>query len=376
MLLLNRAADDVVPCPAQDFLRAGGTLQELEDKYSIHHRRHTRYPQLVQLKYDQILSPFNEPIVQEARGVILDSGDQWRVVARPFKKFFNHGEVLAEELDWLSVTVQEKLDGSLMIMYWYDNKWQIASSGTPDASGFVGDTTTTFEELFWSTWYRQRFEMPSKLHANYTLMFELTSPFNPIVVRHNEAKLHLIGIRSAWTGNEMPVGAMPALNPVRQFPLHTIDQVLATLDKMDPYAQEGYVAVDKRFHRRKVKCPKYVALHHLKSSFSMRKIVELVMRGEGPEIMAAFPEWIGIITQVQALYHGLADVLQQHWEATKHITIRKDFAAEAKKSPYYPVMFRLFDKAHPTALAALGDTHVDGIIEVLGLKGVKLTGTL
>jgi hypothetical protein len=53
----------------------------------------------------------HEPIVRESRGVILDEADDWRVVARAFDKFFNYGESGADEIDWGTARVQEKVDG-------------------------------------------------------------------------------------------------------------------------------------------------------------------------------------------------------------------------------------------------------------------------
>src|SRR4051812_48509806 len=107
-------------CLVQEALRSGAeTLATLEAKYAISAKRHGKYPQLVQLKYDQISSPFAEPLVRECRGIVLDEADGWRIVARPFDKFFNLGEQLAAEIDWASARPLEKLDGSLAIVYFY-----------------------------------------------------------------------------------------------------------------------------------------------------------------------------------------------------------------------------------------------------------------
>lgn len=54
----------------------------------------------------------------------------------PYTKFFNYRESLADKLDWTQpVTVTEKSDGSLMTIYWYKDKWHVASQGKPDATG-------------------------------------------------------------------------------------------------------------------------------------------------------------------------------------------------------------------------------------------------
>lgn len=86
------------------------------------------------LKYSQIHSDFSNELVRECRGIILDKKD-WSIAKRGFNKFGNYGESYVPEIDWDSAVVQEKLDGSLIAMFWnkYDNKWQIGTNGTINA---------------------------------------------------------------------------------------------------------------------------------------------------------------------------------------------------------------------------------------------------
>lgn len=102
-------------------LRAIG-LKTLEKKYAININRHKKYPNLVCLKYSHRDSPFNEKIVCQARGIILDEAANWQIVSYPYDKFFNHGEQYAAAIDWNSAKVYDKLDGSLMVLYYYDRR--------------------------------------------------------------------------------------------------------------------------------------------------------------------------------------------------------------------------------------------------------------
>lgn len=70
------------------YLLSGKTLADLQAKYSVTPRRHGKFPNLVLLKYSQINSPMDEPLVQECRGIILDESDHWRPVSVPYFKFF------------------------------------------------------------------------------------------------------------------------------------------------------------------------------------------------------------------------------------------------------------------------------------------------
>ena len=64
----------------QTFLRNGGKIEDLQAQFAIKTTRHRRYPHLVLFKYNQIESPFAEPVVRSARGCILDESDGWRHV--------------------------------------------------------------------------------------------------------------------------------------------------------------------------------------------------------------------------------------------------------------------------------------------------------
>lgn len=87
------------------------SLEMLEKEYGITSKRHKEFPNLVLLKYSQIDSPKNHIIPCQCRGVILDEADDWRIISRPFDRFFNADEGVAAPIDWASAQVQEKCDG-------------------------------------------------------------------------------------------------------------------------------------------------------------------------------------------------------------------------------------------------------------------------
>jgi len=144
----------------------GEAVKHVKEKYAIHVNTHGEYPNLHQFKYDQIDSPMKKQLVQESRGIILDSDNNWNPVAYPFEKFWNHHESRAAKIDWTTAKIWEKVDGSLMFMYWYNDAWEIASSGLPDASGTVLADDITFRELFWKRgmhWDMNSLVIPSTL---------------------------------------------------------------------------------------------------------------------------------------------------------------------------------------------------------------------
>jgi hypothetical protein len=316
----------------QKFLNTNfGDRLRLSSEYGVYSKQHNQYPNLYQFTYDQIESSKikDHPIVRESRGIILDRDASWSVVARPFDRFFNWGENVTEvNFDWSSFVAQEKIDGSLMILYNYLGKWNVATKGSPDANGTIGDNSFTFAELFWETFKQQMYSV-SDLDPRNTYMFELTSKYNRVVTSqlNNEGKLTLIGVRDNNTGQEFPVSLYKDIfDVVRSYDMNTIDEILIAAKELDPSKQEGFVLVDKNYNRIKVKSEKYVLIHHLNSGNVRRSLLNLWKSGDSEELLSYHTEFRNEFNNLDASIHLLCQEIDNGWSMTKHIIDRKEFA--------------------------------------------------
>lgn len=311
----------------------------LTEQFGIKEKRHPAFPELMHLVYCQIASsPFvGHPIVNECRGLILDARTL-EVVSHPFHRFYNDGEACATPIHWPSARVQDKLDGSLTVLYHYAGQWHVATKGSPDAGGPVGGHTMTFRDLFWRTWGHQRLGLPD-LDPDLTYMFELTSPLNRVVVAHDDHRLTLLGARSRVTGQEFPASAFPDLNPVREYPLGDLEAVRAAAEALNPIAGEGFVVVDRDYNRVKIKSPRYVAIHHLKDTLTTRGLLEMVKAGEEHEVLTYFPELRAAYEETAARFAALVAELEADYARLAHIDAQKDFALEAVKTRWSGALF-------------------------------------
>jgi len=371
----------------QNFLRSGGTIEDLATKFAIKTNRHSKYNNLVLFKYDMIESPMVSTLVQECRGVILDEKNNWEIVSRPFDKFFNYGEGHAKNIDWTTAKVQEKVDGSLATIYVYDNAWHIATSGTCDAGGLVNDFGFTFAELFWKTFEQYDIVLPNK-NCSMSFMFELTSQYNKIVVRHTQPGLTLLGGRNLLTQQEITAEtalkffqswdpdkrtgvrrAFDKLHAVKEYPLTSFEECIATFPSIDPTSQEGYVVVDGNFNRVKVKSPAYVALHHMKDALgSAKALVTVALNGEIDEVIVSFPEFKEELTIAKAKIYDLVVELETAYDKIKHHTLQKDFALEAIKTRCSSALFAVRGGKSPSIRSHLQKMSIDSIMSVLGYK--------
>lgn len=325
----------------QAFLRNKGTLEDLENFYAVKVKRHPTYTNLVHLAYDQIKAfetdAFDHEITRECRGMILDEKNDWAVVCRGFDKFFNEGEKYAAPVDYSTAEIQEKVDGSLMFMWFYDGQWHVSTTGTPDASGSVNGENLTFCQLFWKTYsaYGKGYcrDMPKRTDVTY--LFELTSPYNRVVIPHTECSLTLIGARE-HSGNELYPAAYKKL--VSWIPTAPRFDTKAFGEKLD---KEGFVVCDHLFRRVKIKDPRYLEWHRAKDAASDKAFWEIVRKGENAEVLSYFPELQPQFDAVQKKFDLLKARITMDYLSAQHAETQKDFAFMVVDKPWSAALFAM-----------------------------------
>ena len=225
----------------------------------------------------EIIANFYDPIVQEARGIILDV-ERLEVVCWPFRKFGNHSEGYADTIDWSSARVLEKVDGSI-VKLWFDHaagEWQFSTNRTIRASlaGVEGKPLLTYGALIASA--ENYGDIPfDTLDRDMTYIFELVSPDACVVIHYDATRLYHLGTRHNLTGEECEVD-IGIIKPA-SYPLASLEDCLKTAAALnrdsgsDEITGEGFVVVDKDFHRVKVKSLDYVTMHHVSTMRSIGK---------------------------------------------------------------------------------------------------------
>jgi len=283
---------------------------------------------LVMFKYSQFDSDFNDPLVRECRGLILDE-DTFEVVSHAFDKFGNYGESYCPDIDWKTARVAEKLDGSLTkFVKFPDGSLLVSTNGSIDAfktdlQEQIGCPFSTFGELIVEAlrleMARNGVEgvdplawMSSMLVPCYTYMFELTSPYNKIVVPQTETRLNFLGCRDNVTGLETHFADHPLSGTFRTpkvFQLASLEDCIAAAKDLT-LDHEGYVVCDESFNRVKVKSPLYVSAHYMRSddgTLSHRRAAELILENQTDEFMTYFPEYIEDFDKMRLTLDEYAD---------------------------------------------------------------------
>lgn len=334
----------------QSYLREFG-LDSAIDKFKILAKPKGN---LILLKYNQIESDFSYGEVKECRGLILDSSNNWEIVCYPFYKFFNIGESNCSDIDWNTSKVFTKIDGSLISFYFYNNEWNVSTSGVLDAHTQVNSGFQTFRELVIETiklQYNKTFnEFTQVLNPLYYYMFELCTPKNIVVTPHNDSKLYLLAMRNSLTLKEECIELMRNnLLVASTHSLLDIASIKKTFDKMS-WKYEGYVVCDSNFNRVKIKNPEYVAVHHIATGVSPYYIIDIIKSNEIEEFCTYFKDRKEEVELLKNKLNELEKYLNDIWinifNSGLGYNSQKDFAIHVIKEQknYSSLFFNLKNK--------------------------------
>ena len=327
---------------------------------------------LVCFKYNSIMSDFSDPIVCESRGIIIDVKNL-KVVCWPFDKFFNVQEQYAADIDWSSARVLEKIDGSLIKLYYYNGEWVFATSSTCDAhDANVDRFGKKYYDIIKKAVNYNKIPFDT-LDPDYTYMFELVSPESQVVINYKSTALYFLACRNNTTGEEIET-SIGIMKP-NSYPLNSLEGCMEAVEKLNmgsDVTNEGFVVVDKNYHRVKIKSMAYVSLHHIKNAgFTAKRMSELYAASiDFDELVKEFPgytreirfyQWQ--IAEFEFNVEQMIDYARSLYEEYDHD--RKAVALAVKKSKYSYFGFKAIDNelTAEEMISALRPSQIEGYLK-------------
>jgi RNA ligase len=223
-----------------------------------------------------------------SRGLIIN----WKmgyVAARPFDKFWNWGQRGRYSSGHL-VTITEKMDGSLGILYrkFNDGKisYHIATRGSFDS-----------KQAIWATRFLNDNHCTHRIPLDYTLLFEIIYPGNRVVVDYgNQKKLVLLAMRNRHTGEFAPhwphlyeFAQFNGFSVPQTFAFNSVTAIMESTDYLDAN-HEGYVALFNDGQRFKFKGDRYVELHRIITNLSFKRVLDAVKDGTYNQVLNTLPD--------------------------------------------------------------------------------------
>lgn len=328
---------------------------------------HPLYPELRIYNYTEVaqFGRLWDAVTKVTRGLIVADDE---VIARGYNKFHNLNteyvpETMEANLPNVPALVTQKLDGSMGIQYFWDDKLWVASRGS-----FMS------EQARWATdWIRNRPQLEDLIHYatvgdDHTLIYEIIYKENRIVVDYDYEGLVLTGCVEVETGAEVDrevleeIGEACGITVVAKF-----DKSLTECAGENNLNEEGYVLTYPLGEfvaplKVKVKFTEYCRLHRILTGLNPKAIWEMLAAGQGeaidlilndPKMPEGFIKWFG------SWVNKLRGDFREMWleaneamklrpldfpEGTDPKEIRKQTALHFLKHPRVaPVLFAMLD---------------------------------
>jgi T4 RnlA family RNA ligase len=304
-----------------------------------------------------------DDITLKTRGLVLDN--EGNVVAKPFDKFFNYEELVGNK--WVESKIPnepfevfEKMDGSLGILFNYNDEWILATKGS-----FTSDQALRGMEIL----KKYRYE---KLIKGFTYLFEIIYPENRIVCEYDFEDLILLAVVDNKDGYELRIhDDIIHLEGIRFRNLYKNlgFKVVKKYDGVRDYSElkskilqnaEGFVIKFENGVRMKIKGEEYVRLHRILTGFSTYDIWEHLKDGKDvmelvERVPDEFDKWVK--EKVSALKYGHFAVsgycgkAHDYFRYGKYSDVdpepsKKEFAEHLKKvvdPNLHAIMFAMWD---------------------------------
>lgn len=332
-------------------------IREL-DEGNVRVQQHPDFPELQIFNYTEDVQFRNRwnKVTLACRGLILNmvTGE---VVARPWEKFFNLGQMDNRIESNAPVEVTDKVDGSLGILYKRpDGFWSIATRGS-----FASEQALHATEVLGTRYndFLQSLERHPEAGA-YTFLFEIVYPENRIVVNYGDMDdlVMLGGVHNTYGYYMGPqeAAAWGWTGPVTE--VWNFDSFVDAISFPDRKGKEG-VVIRSGTNIVKLKQADYVELHRIVTNLSPKTIWEMLGSGKTiadicSEIPDEFHKYVTDIGEdlwfeasriqfeIRLTFDKVVSDLLDRYGREGQVN-RKKFAEVATKTPYAKYLFLMLD---------------------------------
>ena len=309
---------------------------ELKENGFLQMKKHLEYPLYI-LNYTsktQYQQRWCKELVH-ARGLIVTEDGE--IIARPLPKFFNHHEITElGELQKQNYELFKKMDGSLVIMFYYKDKCIFCTRGS-----FISQQALKAKEIF------KKKYTDEDVNKECTYCFEVIYSQNKIVVDYGALEdLFLISIIHTKTGKNVNID-QAGFNTVQKIATNGV--CYTEWIQHNVVNEEGYVMrfIDDNL-RIKIKFANYVEkqkgkhLNIKRIKQSMKKMQTINLNTIPDEFYNEVKETINQMEELFKMKEN--EVLKEYVKIREQNSTTRDLVETIKQSPLSKILFAIHSK--------------------------------
>ena len=256
-----------------------------------------------------------------ARGLILCPHKN-KIVAIPFPKFFNWGEI-SYQLPRTGFTATQKVDGSLGIIYYWNGRWRVSTRGSLNS-----------EQAVWAEkWLYANIDV-SVLDKNVTYLAEIVYKDNKVVIEYDVEGLFLLAAYNVNTGEELEQHEVIKFGFDNGFLVPTAFSYskcdnfysLVEICESEWFSDEGFVVRFNDGLRVKLKGKQYTKLHRYINDVNPHRIWKMLANDEDVEgFRENLPEELidefdRLVSEYESKYQQFVQRINEACTATLHLS--------------------------------------------------------
>ena len=311
------------------------------------------------VQYENLFKTY--PLLLQCRGLITDN--KGNIIVKPISKFFNYEEILNESETIIPfkdqyVYVQNKEDGSMLILFYYENQWVTATRGS-----FTSEQSIKGMEILKKNYNLELFEKSvayigeviypeNQICVNYgkdeKVMFISTVP-NLVYTWYHDNEFH-------WTTSlsYFKMSGIKKKHIVETKQYFNFDNDLCKeLKELNTKNKEGFVL---RFFpsnfRLKIKFEDYINLHRIVTGVSNLIIWEYLKESKDldeliQKVPDEFYDWVkkteSNLTSEYGILENEYKIIFNKIKKEVNSEDRKVFAGHAKRYKHSSILFKILD---------------------------------
>jgi hypothetical protein len=236
---------------------------ELSTNFKLIDNKH-----VVMLRY--LEKNYDNDCIRKTRGIIFDKNTK-NIICYPLE-----GKISLHQfktlVPWNETVIEESIDGTLINMYYYNNKWNYSTRSTLDGECFW-NCKQSFKELFIETFKQYKINK-SNLNTNFTYSFVLCHPKTRNVSLYKKSRIYHVLTRDLKTNNEInlhigiPKPKILKLDEINNINCNNYEDIIKYCSKLH-FNFEGVMLYSKdRLYRTKIKGKKHVKVKNLRGNHS------------------------------------------------------------------------------------------------------------
>lgn len=347
------------------------------------------------LDYNQITSPRFDTLVDRCRGIVLDD-KTLKIVCNTYKRFYNAGEdPLTHTFNFVNSVSFEKVDGSLIKVYFYNGLWRIGTRGTAFANNtlttFTGEEgKITFKDLFLKTlnitYEKFQDTMNKFCDKTNTYIFELCTMENRVVTHYESDRVYLTGCINNIECTDASVMDLHNIYDTLNTQFHSfylphytehdsLESVINHAESLNDL-KEGFVLCENALceddlpfkFRLKIKSKAYLYAHRIRGNgITPKRIFDLVFSNEHVEFLIYYPEYQKFFDTYIEKYDNIKQQILNVFAEIRNIDDKKAYALEATKYDFSAFLFTMKQK-NLTLEQCLENVNINQMYRLMGIS--------